>query len=201
MLDGQYNCSEVIQASFASQDGTGCYAYSVMIGCFTVSPLPALQLMLGAPATAVSCAAAPYPWWSLLPACCGLQIAPEQWGVFLGNCDTIFSAAPNCAAQGTAWADCSRPDDPTTQYVTGLNDGHFVNTVNTYQYSTGYLDNAGQGWQSAIYTGNDGVSHCAVLLALRLVLFASGPSQHQHQADQADAARFRKCGDLALGFR
>lgn len=40
ILDGQHNCSQVIEASFTIQDGAGCSPYDIMIGCFQVSTHP-----------------------------------------------------------------------------------------------------------------------------------------------------------------
>lgn len=81
-------------------------------------------------------------------------MAPDLWTTFVRRCDQeIFSAPSNCIGQGTSWADCSRPDDPTTTYVIGNLEAGAVNTLNKYQFDSGYIDNAGEGWQSRMYVG------------------------------------------------
>ena len=83
-----------------------------------------------------------------------LQLAPSDWTSFVRRCDAdIFSAPSNCIGQGTSWADCSRPDDPTETYVVGKQEAGGVNTLNKYQFDSGYIDNAGEGWQSRVYVG------------------------------------------------
>ena len=89
-----------------------------------------------------------------------LQLAPDNWTSFVQRCDTIFSSASNCIVQGTAWSDCSRPDDATTHYVVGQLEGGTVNTVNSYSFDSGFIDNAGSGWQTREYVG--GVRGCAL---------------------------------------
>ena len=140
-LDGAYNCSEVIQTSFASQDGQGCFAYDIMIGCFQVSWCKHS-----------SCPATHTHTGQMTPCCCA-QISIAEWNSFVQQCNAIFSAAPNCVEQSIAWADCSRPAAGTDVYVVGTNELGSKFTVDTFSDDTGYLDNAGPGWQSRFYTG------------------------------------------------
>ena len=43
ILDGQHNCSQVIRDSFSIQDGAGCSPYDIMIGCFQVGIMAAID--------------------------------------------------------------------------------------------------------------------------------------------------------------
>lgn len=37
VLDGNYNCSEILQSAIANQDGYDCPDLNSLLGCFTVS--------------------------------------------------------------------------------------------------------------------------------------------------------------------
>ena len=78
-------------------------------------------------------------------------MAPLAWTSLYSNCSTLFSPPSNCVLNGFTGSDCKRPAYTTNDLLGG--EGASPKTVNSYQYTSGILDNAGEGWQTKFYSG------------------------------------------------
>ncbi|KAK9795929.1 hypothetical protein WJX73_006208 [Symbiochloris irregularis] len=83
-----------------------------------------------------------------------LLIAQDAWTQLYTNCSTLFSPPASCVLNSFTGSDCQRPNPNSNDLLLSSTQNNDMYTINSFA-GTGLLDNAGPGWATKFYTGQD----------------------------------------------